>query len=147
MAIPLLNQLPGEGLITSAPHPGRLALFGRLAAGGAVMAESRSRACPDKTLSEWRNGLLRQTLAESHLSASPCRLDRGDVDLLHVHHRLEGALGRRLILAGNCFHEHPRGDLPGQAPPVLAPAALACDSPVLDDRIPVPIRLDRKSVV
>src|SRR6185312_10199335 len=34
------------------------------------------------------------------------------------------------------------GDLPGQAPPVLAPAARTCDAAVGDDRIPVPVGLD-----
>src|SRR6185312_14754305 len=74
-------------------------------------------------------------------SPVPRRLDRGDIDLLHPHHRLEGALGGGLIRAGDRFQEHPWGDLPGQAPLVLAPTALAFDSPVLDARVPVPIGL------
>jgi len=35
--------------------------------------------------------------------AAPCRLDRGDVDLLHSHHRVERALGGRLITTGDRF--------------------------------------------
>src|SRR5437660_8258341 len=68
-------------------------------------------------------------------------LDRGDVDLLHSHHRLERALGGRLILTGRRFQECTRGDLPGQAPSVLAPPARAFGSSVADDRIPVTIGL------
>src|SRR6187431_2353947 len=73
-------------------------------------------------------------------SAPPRCLDRGDVDLLHRHHRLEGALcliatSRKRVI------EHARGDLPGEAPAVLAPAALAFLAAVADDRVPVAIRL------
>lgn len=35
--------------------------------------------------------------------AAPCRLDRGDLDLLHSHHRVERALGSRLITTGDRF--------------------------------------------
>src|SRR5437660_8753022 len=68
-------------------------------------------------------------------------LDRGDVDLLHSHHRLERALGGCPILTGRRFQECTRGDLPGQAPSVLAPPARAFGSAVADDRIPVTIAL------
>src|SRR6476661_10666507 len=51
------------------------------------------------------------------------RLDRGDVDLLHRHHRIERALRRRLVATGRRLEQHPRGDPPGIAPSVLAPAA------------------------
>src|SRR5579863_2713183 len=74
------------------------------------------------------------------LAASGC-LDRGNVDLLHFHHRLERALGGRSIRAGRRLHQHPRSDLPRQAPAVLAPAALALGSAVTDDRVPVAIGL------
>src|SRR5678815_2612756 len=70
----------------------------------------------------------------------PRGLDGGDVDLLHRHHRLEGAL--RLIAAGRKrVGEHARGDLPGEAPAVLAPAALAFLAAIADDRVPVAVRL------
>ncbi len=42
---------------------------------------------------------------------------------LHFHHRLERALGGRTVGIGRCVEQRPRGDLPGQAPSVLAPAA------------------------
>src|SRR5687767_7678259 len=49
-------------------------------------------------------------------------LERGDVDLLHLQHRLEDALGAaRLAVHG--FGQDPRRDLPRHAPLVLAPAA------------------------
>src|SRR5690606_30012648 len=51
-------------------------------------------------------------------------LDGGDVDLAHPHHRLERALGF-LAARRQRLHQHARRDLPGDAPPVLAPAALA----------------------
>ena len=56
-------------------------------------------------------------------SAAPRRLDRGDVDLLHAHHRIERALC--FIAAGrHRLRQHARRDLPGDAPLVFAPAAL-----------------------
>src|SRR6266545_590383 len=73
-------------------------------------------------------------------SASSCCLDGGDVDLLHRHHRLEGALG--LIAASRkCVGERARGDLPGEAPAVLAPPARTFPAAVADDGVPVAVRL------
>src|SRR5438128_355421 len=77
----------------------------------------------------------------AHTESAPARrLDRGDVDLLHRHHRLERTLclgaasrKRRSQRAGR--------DLPGEAPAVLAPAALALLAAVADDRVPVAVRL------
>ena len=55
-------------------------------------------------------------------SAAPGGFDLGDVDFLHGHHGIEGALG--FIAAGrHRLGQHARGDLPGDAPFVLAPAA------------------------
>src|SRR5262249_2844610 len=70
-----------------------------------------------------------------------CRLDCGDVDLLHPHHRLERALGGRLIMTGHRVQKYPRCDLPRQAPSVLAPPARAFGSSIIDDRTPVTIGL------
>src|SRR4051794_393214 len=53
------------------------------------------------------------------------RLDLGDVDLLHRHHRLERALGRGLVGVAVGLEQGARRDLPGEAPSVLAPAAHA----------------------
>ena len=54
--------------------------------------------------------------------AAPRRLDRGDVDLPHGHHRVERALC--FVAAGrHRLGQHARRDLPGDAPFVLAPAA------------------------
>src|SRR4030095_9491039 len=66
------------------------------------------------------------------------RLDRRDVDLLHRHHRLEGALSRIAALIEG-VDQHARRDLPGKAPFVLAPAALAFLAAVLGDRIPITV--------
>src|SRR5580658_5341140 len=73
-------------------------------------------------------------------SASPCCLDGGDVDFLHRHHRLEGAPG--LTATGRKrLGERARGDLPGEAPAVLAPPALTFLAAIADDRVPVAVRL------
>ena len=62
-------------------------------------------------------------LNERAVSAAPRRLDRGDVDLLHAHHRIKRALC--FIAAGRQrLGQHARRDLPGDAPLVFAPAAL-----------------------
>src|SRR5687768_15191126 len=74
------------------------------------------------------------------LSAAPCRLDRAHVDFLHGHHRLERTF--RLSAAGRQrLGQHPRRDLPGDAPLVLAPAALAFLTAIVDDGVPVAIGL------
>src|SRR6185369_16990227 len=86
------------------------------------------------------------TIAESIVqsgvfpSRSPCCLDGGDVDLSHRHHRLEGALCLTAA-SRQRIGKHARGDLPGKAPAVLAPAALAFRSAIADDRVPVTVRL------
>src|SRR5437667_4376100 len=78
--------------------------------------------------------------AQPPSSAASRHLDGGDVDLLHRHHRLEGALclsatGRKRL------GQRARGDLPGEAPAVLAPTARAFLAAVADNRIPVAVRL------
>src|SRR6187401_1124935 len=82
---------------------------------------------------------MKQSL-KSATSAPPRCLDGGDVDLLHRHHRGEGTLCLR---ATSCKRvgEHARGDLPGEAPTVLAPAARAFLAAIADDRVPVAVRL------
>src|SRR5262249_48419555 len=72
--------------------------------------------------------------------AAPRRLDCGDVDLSHTHHRFKGALcfsapGRHR------FHQDTRRDLPRHAPLVFAPAARAFLPAIADDRVPIAIRL------
>src|SRR5688500_2281858 len=73
-------------------------------------------------------------------SAAPGGFDRRDVDFPHRHHRVErplglGATGRQGI------GQHAGGDLPGEPPAVLAPAALALLAAVADNGVPVAIRL------
>src|SRR5882757_2430309 len=73
-------------------------------------------------------------------SATPRRLDRRDVDLPHLHHRGECALG--FSAAGrHRLHQHARRDLPGDAPSVLAPAARALLAAIADDGVPVAVGL------
>src|SRR5262245_19473099 len=72
-------------------------------------------------------------------SAPPRGLDRGDVDLLHRHHRREGPL----CLVASCCHgirQHARRDLPREAPAVLAPSALTLPAAIADDRVPIAVR-------
>jgi hypothetical protein len=59
---------------------------------------------------------------------------------LIAHHRFEGA-PRRVAAGGDRRREYARRDLPGHAPPVLAPAAGALLAAIADDRIPVAIGL------
>src|SRR5262249_42198519 len=73
-------------------------------------------------------------------STAAGRLDCCDVDLLHLHHRIERALGGSGIGIGDRFRQGDRRNLPGQSPFVLAPAARALLAAVAHDRVPVPIR-------
>ncbi len=73
-------------------------------------------------------------------SAPPRCLDGGDIDLLHRHHRLEGTLCLTAT-SGKRLGQRAGGDLPGEAPAVLAPTALALLAAIADDRVPVTIRL------
>src|SRR5258706_7850157 len=74
------------------------------------------------------------------ISSAPRGLDRGDVDLLHFHHSIKRTL---------CFStadrqrldQHARRDLPGDAPLVLAPAALALLATIANDGVPVAVGL------
>src|SRR5436305_281720 len=73
-----------------------------------------------------------------HRAASgppPRCLDGGDVDLLHRHHRLEGAL-RLGATSRQRVGQRARGDLPREAPAILAPPARAFLAAVADNRIP-----------
>src|SRR5262245_43307452 len=73
-------------------------------------------------------------------SAAPRGLDRGDVNLLHSHHRIKRALC--FIAAGRQrFGQYTRRDLPRHAPLVFAPAARAFLAAIIHDRVPIAIRL------
>src|SRR5207247_44165 len=52
----------------------------------------------------------------------------------------EGALGLSAT-GGKRVGQHARGDLPGQTPTVLAPAALTLLAAIADDRVPVAVGL------
>src|SRR5436190_19214838 len=65
--------------------------------------------------------------------------DLGDVDLLHRHHCRESALGGRLVPTIGGFQQDSGGDLPGETPPVLAPAAHALLAAIPDDRVPIAV--------
>ena len=76
---------------------------------------------------------FRDARVEDATSTAACRLDRSDVDLCHLHHRIERALGGSGIGIGDRFRQSDRRNLPGQAPFVLAPAARALLAAVADD--------------
>src|SRR5580765_8833253 len=59
------------------------------------------------------------------------RLDCSDVDLSHLHHRVERALGGGAVGIGDRPGQSDRRNLPGQAPFVLAPPARALFAAVL----------------
>ena len=71
-----------------------------------------------------------------YLCVPPRRLYRGNVNLLHRHHRVERAFGGCGIGAHHGVGEDAGGDLPRQAPAVFAPAALAFLPAVADDCVP-----------
>ena len=66
-------------------------------------------------------------------------LDLCEVDLPHHYHRLERARGFGTVGAGRQLDQPARGDLPGMAPAVLAPAAVAFLAAVAGDGIPVAV--------
>ena len=70
------------------------------------------------------------------------RLDRGDVNFVHCHHRLERTLCGRPVRIGRRFYQYARCNLPGQAPFVLAPPACPLSATIADDGVPVTIGLD-----
>src|SRR5687768_12467437 len=75
---------------------------------------------------------------EDATSTAARRLDCSDVDLFHLHHRIERALGGSAVGIGYRFCQSQQRNLPGQAPFVLAPACTLFAA-VADDRVPVTI--------
>ena len=84
--------------------------------------------------------LPRDAPSEDATSTAVRRLDCSDVDLFHLHHRIERAFGGSGIGIGDRSCQGDRRNLPGQSPFVLAPAAHAFLAAVADDRVPVAIR-------
>src|SRR4029077_14549355 len=72
-------------------------------------------------------------------STAARRLDCSDVDLCHLHHRIERALGGGGVGIDYRFGQSDRRNLPGQASFVLAPAARTLFAAVAHDRVPVTI--------
>jgi hypothetical protein len=75
------------------------------------------------------------------ISAAKGGLDLGNVDFPHRHHGIERPLGGGTVRTGEGPRQRYRGNLPGDAPLVLAPAALALLAAIADDGVPVAIRL------
>src|SRR5258708_38436436 len=73
-------------------------------------------------------------------SAPTSRLDGGDIDFLHRHHRVEGT-PCFIATSGQRVGQRAWGDLPGESPAVLAPTTSALRPAVCDDRIPVAVCL------
>lgn len=81
---------------------------------------------------------FRRARFELAISFASRRLDCSDVDLFHLQHGIDRALGDSGI--GDRFRQSDRRDLPGQSPFVLAPAAHALLTTVADDRVIIAIR-------
>ena len=84
---------------------------------------------------------VRQAATASTSSPRERCFDGGDVDLLHLHHRLEGTFRGGPVGVDDRVEQHPRGDLPRHAPLVLAPATGALAAVVVDDRVPQTVGL------
>jgi hypothetical protein len=78
--------------------------------------------------------------SEDATSNAACRLDCSNVDLFHLHHRIECALGGSAIGIGYLFCQSQWRNLPGKAPFVLASTARTLFTAVTDNRVPVTIR-------
>src|SRR5262245_51176734 len=78
----------------------------------------------------------------SFFLAAASRLDCRDVDLFHLHHRVECAFGYYWIGTHGCLRQGQWRYLPGHAPFVFAPAAHALLPAITDDRVPVAIGFD-----
>src|SRR5688572_2129908 len=72
--------------------------------------------------------------------SQPRRAASIDINLPHAHHGIK----RTLCFCASgcqCFGQHARRDLPGDAPLVLAPAALALLATIADNGVPVAVGL------
>ena len=69
------------------------------------------------------------------------RFHLGEVDFLHLHHGLHGALAAGFVGAADEIGHGAGDDLPGEAKLVLEPAALAFLAAVGDQSVPVAVDL------
>src|ERR1051325_3452547 len=78
---------------------------------------------PDRPPTKALGGGRRQSSPRRRgpISTAVRPLDGGDVDLFHLHHRIERALGGSAVGIGERLGQGDRRNLPGQAPFVLAP--------------------------
>src|SRR5690242_21675620 len=86
--------------------------------------------------SDWKTAPVSLRIG-SH--ALDCPVERGDVDLAHLHHRVERGLGLCRIPVGHELGQTLGRDLPRETKAVLAPAAHALLTAVGDDCIPVAV--------
>src|ERR1051326_2359661 len=82
-----------------------------------------------------------ECIPEHASSTAPRRFDCSNVDLAHLRHRIEDALGSSAIGIGYPFEQGDWRNLPGHSPFVLAPTARAFLTAVGDDRVPITICL------
>ncbi len=71
--------------------------------------------------------------------ALDCRFNGRNINLLHRHHRLEGTPGD-IAARGHRIGQDAWGNLPVEAPFVLAPAARTFSATIADDSAPVTVR-------
>src|SRR6266850_1648592 len=103
--------------------------------------QERQRKILFESLSRIAGSSPTMTKAFELVSSTAVRgFDCSDVDLVHLHHRIECALSGSAIRIGYRFGQGDRRNLPGQAPFVFAPAARALLPAVGHDRVPITIR-------
>jgi hypothetical protein len=85
-------------------------------------------------------GDRRSARGRAQLLAASRRLECGDVDFIHFHHRVERALCF-IAPSSERIRQHARRDLPRNSPLVFTPPALALLAAITDDCVPVAVRL------
>src|SRR3954452_14166199 len=132
------NHTTGESSRRGRAHSWMTATSGRRLVRRLSLAsnEPRQQFQVTRRISNLRAAVQRNAL----LLRVHSRLDGGDVDLRHRHHRLERTSGP-IAAPGECIGQYPRGDLPADAPFVLAPAAATFLPAIADDRVPVAVGL------
>ena len=127
----------GRGRPVHDQGPLRLLTTGRLQSTPLRAVRSATACHGPGTADSTRRTSARRALRWS----SGRRLDRGDVDLRHRHHRLHSPLCRGHVRTVHRLQQCSRRDLPGEPPPVSAPATRAFLPAVVDDRVPIPVGL------
>src|SRR5450631_2130500 len=128
-AIAACRATPAGSLVLLVRRPKPTGELDRMSANKAANLSLIAHAEPEPTLSRLRGGLALIGLFQ-----------RGDVELDHLHHRLNSPLGAGGIGTAQMLHQRGRHDLPRYAVTVLQPAA-TFDRPAIGGQ-PVPQAID-----